>query len=233
MERARCRAVPWRPGLTLPMPRGVISSLLHWLATHLVIITLTVFLVVGLVLSGVIQLPSRTAWNLRGAAGPSPGQHVGDQPAFEDLRPSPSQPAARKAPKLIGGSLPVQGETQSDREGAGSFAGGFRPSTVTTPDAARHGREDLLQEARRAFWNGDFRAAEAAYIDLISVYPADADAFGELGNLYEAMGKPSEALDAHYEAGVRLRAAGETAKLQQVIDLLERKDDPRVSKLRR
>jgi hypothetical protein len=215
------------------MPRGVISSLLHWLATHLVSITLIGFLIVGLVLSGVIQLPSRAAWKLGGVAIPHPGQRVGDPPASEDLRLSPSQPAARKAPKLIGGSLPVQGEAQFDGDSAASSGGGFRPSTAMPPGAAGRGREDLLQQARRAFWNGDFQAAEAAYIDLISTYPADADAFGELGNLYEAMGKPSEALDAHYEAGIRLRAAGETGKLQQVIDLLERKADPRARNLMR
>lgn len=113
--------------------------------------------------------------------------------------------------------------------------GGFRPPTAgaTIPETEGGGRDDLLQQARRAFWNDDFGAAEAAYMNLVAAYPRDADAFGELGNLYEAMGKPSQALDAYYEAGIRLKAAGDTAKLQQVIDLFERNEDPRVADLRR
>ena len=92
-------------------------------------------------------------------------------------------------------------------------------------------RDDLVQQARRAFWNGDFETAEAGYIDLIAAYPEDADAFGELGNLYLSMGKPAAALDAYFEAGVRLRAHGETEKLRQIIDILTKEGDQRADQL--
>jgi hypothetical protein len=62
---------------------------------------------------------------------------------------------------------------------------------------------------------------------LITAYPADADAFGELGNLYQSMGKPQLARDAYYAAAARLREAGEDEKLKEVIELLTREGDRR------
>jgi len=227
------------------MPRGFVAISLNWLATHLVSIILIGFLVTGLLLADVIRLPSHPVWNLPDAATPRPAVTPDTDlpgqggPVFEELRPGQPQSAARKAPKLIGGSLPVHGEARYDSGSAPAppdgSVGGFRPPTAgaTVPETVGVGRDDLLQQARRAFWNNDFGAAEAAYINMVAAFPGDADAFGELGNLYEAMGKPSQALDAYYEAGIRLRAAGDTAKLQQVIDLFERNDDPRVGDLRR
>ena len=62
---------------------------------------------------------------------------------------------------------------------------------------------------------------------------ADADAFGELGNLYNAMGRRAEALDAYYAAGLRFKAAGAADRLQQVIDILRKEKDDRVADLLR
>lgn len=84
-----------------------------------------------------------------------------------------------------------------------------------------------MQRARRAFWDGEFEAAEAAYMDLVAVYPEDADLFGELGNLYEAMGQEALALDAYYEAGVRLKRGDFREKLDKVIEIFEKKGDDR------
>ena len=86
----------------------------------------------------------------------------------------------------------------------------------------------MVQQARRAFWNGDFEGAESAYMSVISAYPEDADAFGELGNLYQAMGKDEQAMDAYFEAGILLEQAGEREKLKQIIDLLVKKGDQRI-----
>lgn len=145
-------------------------------------------------------------------------------------------PIGRKTPKLIGGSLPVyEVPGAAPSRGQTYTAGGdgaFRPpADGVSPEPAEAPRDELVQQARRAFWNGDFEAAEKAYMVLLSAYPGDADGFGELGNLYQSMGKPAEALDAFYEAGVRLKAAGETEKLQQIIELLTQEGDKRADQL--
>ena len=64
-------------------------------------------------------------------------------------------------------------------------------------------------------------------MDVIAAYPDDPEAFGELGNLYEAMGKAELARDAFFAAGVRLKQRGEQEKLRQVADLLAEKGDER------
>lgn len=132
----------------------------------------------------------------------------------------------RKQPILIGGSLP----NYDARPRSGDD---FRPpSELPQAVAAPSNRDELFERARRAFWNGDFEAAESAYIDLIAAFPDDPDAFGELGNLYESMGKPVLAADAYFEAGSWLKRKGELGKLQHVIDLLSEKGDERTQQLR-
>jgi Tfp pilus assembly protein PilF len=109
---------------------------------------------------------------------------------------------------------------------------GFRPRTESAvDDEPAMTRDDMVQRARRAFWNGDPEGAEAAYLDLITAYPGDADAFGELGNLYESTGRPDAARDAFFEAGLRLKANAESEKLNKIIDLLRREGDPRADQL--
>jgi len=146
-----------------------------------------------------------------------------------------SREPARKQPRLIGGSLPIYDQSRFKPSKSGPLPGegngAFRPPGEGSPSGPLTvTRDDLLQDARRAFWNGDFEAAEAAYMALVSEYPADADAFGELGNLYQAMGKPKLALDAYFEAALRLQAVGERERLTEMVELLRREGDGRADR---
>jgi len=245
------------------MPATLISSLLRWVANHLVAFSLLGFVVAGLAVFGVVELPGvgvDPADTRQRHAGDVPRVSAGAgsvavaPPASADPVPPAGATAAEarsslrgdglehgaassKTPKLIGGSLPLRASVEAGLPDPGSatgLEGGFRPPVDTgVPAAAVSSRAELIQQARRAYWNGDFEAAEAAYLTALSFYPADADVFGELGNLYQSMGKPAEALDAFYEAGVRLKAAEETEKLNQIIDLLSLEGDPRAELLAR
>ena len=109
---------------------------------------------------------------------------------------------------------------------------GFRPpGLVPLTEQPEPTRNELVQQARRVFWNGEFEAAEKVYMDVLARFPGDPDLFGELGNLYRAMGRPEQARDAYYAAAVRLKAAGEREKLTVIRDLLEAEGDSRVSEL--
>ncbi|MCB1798247.1 MAG: hypothetical protein KDI67_05120, partial [Gammaproteobacteria bacterium] len=145
----------------------------------------------------------------------------------------------RKAPKLIGGSIPVYSDPRfapsAAAAGAAPADDPFRPAVVEGGDpplAGQMTRDEFVQQARRAYWNGDFEAAEAAYMEMLLVFPGDADAFGELGNLYQSMGRPAQALDAYFEAGLRLKAEGNREKLQQIIELMQKEGDGRGDQLR-
>lgn len=89
----------------------------------------------------------------------------------------------------------------------------------------------LLQQARGEFWNGSLEAAERLYLHYLALEPTDANSFGELGNLYQSMGRSRDALDAYYEAGVRFKAQGEAQQLKQIVELLIEARDPRVQQL--
>ena len=243
------------------MPVNLLSLVVNWFATHLVVFSLLGFVFVGLLVFDLIQMPGAEP-----AAGTKTGQASvrprtgaeapasADWPAAAQMRPDmpearpdeageggadalPGTPE-RPGPRLIGGSLPVYGQPDASPATLGPgpvsspAAGSFRPPGETAPsDAVGMTRDDYLQQARRAFWNGEFETAEAAYMALISEYPADADAFGELGNLYQSMGKSDRAMDAYFEAGKRLKAAGETEKLNEIIELFTNEGDERVQQL--
>jgi len=241
------------------MPGSLLSSLVGWVASHLVALSLLGFLLAGLQVFGVLGLPGErgrdasTDVETTGIGrepavtrAPTPGfvdqGHQGEtQGAVRDTPSAQSPPpeetsSRRKTPKLIGGSLPVyeQSHFGSPVEGPAAPAAevGFRPRAEEPPaEMPPPTRDDLVQQARRAFWNGDFEGAEAAYLALVTAYPEDADGFGELGNLYESMGRTDAALDAYFEAGVRLKAVGEKEKLSKIIDLMNREGDSRIQQL--
>jgi len=98
------------------------------------------------------------------------------------------------------------------------------------PQAAESGK--LLEEARSSFWSGALERAEDLYLRYLAINPTDANSFGELGNLYQSMGRPADALDAYFEAGVRFKSQGDTERLAQILDLLSETQDPRAAQLR-
>jgi hypothetical protein len=226
------------------MPGSPLLSLLRFVASHLVLLTLAGFIAVGGWLSGYWGTPpapmpaDRSQGRVPhpatdGATGPGtaavpvvpPDQRgistpTGPvQPGGQGAPPlpGPAPTTSNRQPPLIGGTLPNYGS-------AGE--GFFRPPAAGGTPSGSPNREDLVQTARRAFWNGDFEAAETAYMNAIMRYPDDADLFGELGNLYDAMGQRKRSLDAFYEAALRLRAEGKLNKLSEVMDLLESHDYP-------
>lgn len=241
------------------MSGSLLSSLVGWVASHLVALQLLGFLFAGLQVFGLLGPPGG-AGTLSSAAVESadvvrdaavtptpalgsvdsarqgaPQGEVRDKTTVNSAPPEETSPR-RKPPKLIGGSLPVYEQSRFgspvEEPAAPAVDGGFRPRAEQPPaDVPPPTRDDLVQQARRAFWNGDFEAAEAAYMALVSAYPEDADGFGELGNLYQSMGRTDAALDAYFEAGVRLKAIGETEKLSKIIDLMTREGDSRIQQL--
>lgn len=235
------------------MPGSLILSLLSFVASHLVLLTLVGFVAVGGWLMGLWGGPpagsSRTPITAVQPRPPSDistgivtdSRGVGSEVPSADRaprtipgrgsepesvgRPQPGPAAGQHQPPLIGGTLPNYASI-GDAD--------FRPP-VAAPVPEPSGppdRDELVQAARRAFWNGDVEAAEATYMAAITRFPDDPDLFGELGNLYQSVGRKQRSLDAFYEAAVRLRARGDRDKLSEVIDLLEAQHYPDTARLR-
>jgi hypothetical protein len=198
---------------------NLIRALADVLATHLVALTLIGFAIVGAGLLDLLAVPgiSPTATATDTAQverlEPSAEQEEVESPVVSSVDSAPAEESPSQPP-MIGGTLPNYAAADS----------GFRPpvGAATTPHAPfQQSREEWVQRARKAFWNGNLEGAEAAYMDAIAEFPEDADLFGELGNLYESKGEDALALEAYFEAALRLRAAGELEKLSQIIELLE------------
>lgn len=221
------------------MPAGALITILGWFASHLIVLTLIGFAVVGFFLfdrqpasrDTVAAEESISRVPVPEPSSVEPPSTVAADPVREtpEAAPAESRTLPARAPKLIGGSIPVydlKNRSAPDDEG-------FRPGAVPAEPVMElpSDRETLLQNARRAFWNGQFEAAEGVYMDLIAQYPDDADIFGELGNLYEGMGQADLAKDAFFEAGIRLRSTGDREKLSQVIEILKKSGDERYKSL--
>jgi len=101
---------------------------------------------------------------------------------------------------------------------------------LAEPESLRDNQQ-LLEQARSAFWAGELERAERLYLEYLSVAPTDADTFGELGNLYQSMGRPGDALDAYYEAGIRFKSQGDHERLVEIVELLSETGDPRAAQL--
>jgi thioredoxin-like negative regulator of GroEL len=66
--------------------------------------------------------------------------------------------------------------------------------------------EDKLSVAREAFAHGDVDRAVTLYNTYLERNPKDADARGELGNVYYMSGRPSEAAQTFYDTANLLLA---------------------------
>lgn len=225
------------------------ALVLRWFATHLVLFTLVGFALAALPVFGWVDPPF--GWTWAAVQAPAPGSAAavrgsgpaGAAPAATVPMYSTPAPVATPARPPRSVQTPPTGGFSAERSAAAPdrarpalpapAAQGFRPSPMLPlPEQKAPTREDMVQDARRAFWNGDFEAAEAAYMEVLGIFPADADLFGELGNLYRAMGRADKARDAYYEAAVRLKSAGDKEKLALIADLLDAEDDARAVELR-
>lgn len=201
---------------------------MRWLATHLVLIALLLFVLAAFPVFGWIEVPALVQWSSAPSSMTAPGAQAPPAGAVAQASAGPRfkpveeilSPAVRPPPVALAAPPAV------------APIPGFRPpGLVPLTEQIAPTRDELVQQARRLFWNGEFEAAETAYMELLARFPGDADLFGELGNLYRGMGRPDQARDAYYAAGVRLKAVGELEKLKVIRDLFDAEGDERATEL--
>lgn len=81
--------------------------------------------------------------------------------------------------------------------------------------------KDILNQARKAYWNGQINVAEKYYIQLTKNNNAEPNAYGELGNIYYMQGKWKEAGSAYYEAAVRLIDKNQHAQVNYLLRVIQ------------
>lgn len=101
---------------------------------------------------------------------------------------------------------------------------------VTDPDTAEASDfQARLEQARAYFWQRDIRAALQAYQGLAESYPARAEVWGELGNLYFNVRRTSEAMDSYAQAVELLTEQGDAERARALLDVMYRLDARRAS----
>lgn len=73
------------------------------------------------------------------------------------------------------------------------------PTKLEQPEALSD-EVAILNKARNAFWRGDIKKSISAYNNLIDKNPAEANYYGELGNVLYSSGQWKEAGSSYYQA---------------------------------
>jgi len=81
--------------------------------------------------------------------------------------------------------------------------------------------ESRQKQARQAYWSRDMAGAEARYKGLVNDFPDNADIKGELGNLYYAQRRNSEAAEMYHQAGLQLIKDGNPQQVMLLIGVLQ------------
>ena len=101
----------------------------------------------------------------------------------------------------------------------------FRPEEKAT--SARSGSSDndlkidLIQQARRAYWNDQLNKAKSLYLAYIDLDPENPDGYGELGNLLGTTGDLDAAEQMYLQAAQLLTEQGRLEEADQLNQVLE------------
>jgi len=121
-----------------------------------------------------------------------------------ELSPSVHQSAEQVSPVLVVATPEVEIEAELAPIGSESESVVEEVSATVLAETP----QVVLEQARRAYWNGNFALAESSYRELIEQQLINPNYSGELGNLLYTQGRYDEAATHYYEAGSQLVELG-------------------------
>jgi TolA-binding protein len=231
-----------------------VGLIFGWLRCHVVLVVVAVFAAVGYLLrdelvAALSPIDVQVTYGLEGERGPIQDLAGQAQPtqaetpfgtASDDVAEPAAQPPAlepQEQPAFVGGASEAEdvSEEPSPTKPVGyqqpidfikSFH--FRPlddSPVALWEGVAGGRQgELLNKARRAYWNDDLGSAASYYETLVKEFPHNPDYLGELGNVYFQQGDKQRAAKAYFNAAVRLENQGEQDRATKLGELLHKID---------
>lgn len=191
---------------------------IFFLMRHLILILLSLYVAVGFIYRHAIF-------------GIEKPRQVEEQVSAEAPADEPQQPPSTEP-------VPMDSEPSSPMMKAqkpSDFQ--FRPDTTSADsvsvDSSNSGRLDgMLKSARALADQGDFNAAEIAYLELVGKFPDDAAPFGELGNLYLAHQQQEKAAEAYYQAGMRIDYGKDPGRIEFLLQTLQQLEPDKAAMLR-
>lgn len=127
-------------------------------------------------------------------------------------------PVAEDAQSVVNDRLPALVTATSDID---SNKLNFRPVELAAEEVQPELDEDILQKARKAYWNDDLQRARNLYQAFIGLYPDNPDGYGELGNLLSTIGDLDEASQMYQKAAELLLSQGQTEQAAQLLEVLD------------
>jgi Tetratricopeptide repeat len=133
---------------------------------------------------------------------------------------SPVQPPAVSSPQTevvaVAPSVSMAAVAPELGQGASIAAPG--------PDDGKPPLDPQIVSARQAYARKQYQDAIGIYRAYISRHNDNASAFGELGNVLLAAGRPQEAAQAYYEASSRLIDVGQPGSVYLLLPHIEQQD---------
>ena len=104
--------------------------------------------------------------------------------------------------------------------------------TATVPLIPPANVSGQIAAAREAYWQQDFESAERLYREAAVMDTHDADALGELGNIYYTQGRWNDAAEAYAGAVERLLGSGQQQRAAYLMTVLDGLDPARAQAFR-
>lgn len=82
--------------------------------------------------------------------------------------------------------------------------------------------KNLLNDARKAYWEKDYEKSVTLYQSQIKTQPNVADIYGELGNVFFTMGSNETAAKHYFEAGQLFLQQKQDQRAKQVYEILSK-----------
>jgi len=100
----------------------------------------------------------------------------------------------------------------------------YQPAPAAPPVAEQAPLDPQIVAARQAYANRQYQDSIRVYRAYIARNDDDPSAFGELGNVLLAAGRPQEAAQAYYEASSRLIDFGQPGSVYLLLPQIEQND---------
>jgi len=199
------------------------KKLLHWIACHNVLVVLLVFLIIAIIFREPL-FGIKSSSSQHGAIE-EPVASVSENTEKKQPEKTPSEKTLEQSepsivePRAGSESLPqtINAETADDIQQREQYD--FRPPDALPVEDVKN--EDLLQQARKAYWNEQLDLAQKFYLAYIEQDPENPDGYGELGNLLSTLGELDEAAKMYQQAADLLIKQGKPEQAEPLLEVLE------------
>jgi len=173
------------------------KNILHWMLCHTVVLVLMIFIILAYyfrepVLGIKVSVPSPSLVSTK----------ISSEDALEIEQNIEKAEIVKIEPKEI--------LTPKDADY------NFRPKE----DVQIEVEENLLQSARKAYWNDELDRAKTLYYAYIDMHPDHPDGYGELGNLLSTIGDLESAAEMYKKAAKLLIKEGKNEQAKQLQEVL-------------